>query len=129
MAQQPLEIILLRQWATHLAIPIWIAGMDGNLIFYNEPAEALLGIRFDEAGEMPLDQLSEIFNIADTDGSPIPPDEIPLGIALMRRRPAHRALRYRALDGVWHDAEITAFPIEGQGGRELGAVALIWKLP
>jgi PAS domain-containing protein len=128
MAQQPIEIILLRQWATHLAIPIWIAGMDGNLIFYNEPAEALLGVRFDEAGEMPLDQLSEIFSIADTDGSSIPPEEIPLGVALMRRRPAHRILRYRALDGVWHDAEVTAFPIEGQGGRELGAVALIWKL-
>jgi PAS domain-containing protein len=126
MAQQPIEIILLRQWATHLAIPIWIAGMDGNLIYYNEPAEQLLGARFEDVGEMHVEQLSDIFSVLDEYGNAIPTEDIPLTIALVRRRPAHRALRYRALDGVWHDAEVTAFPVEGQGGLALGAVVLIW---
>ena len=52
MPQQPLELILLRQCASHLAMPIWIMGPDGNLLFYNEPAEPILGRRFDEAGEL-----------------------------------------------------------------------------
>jgi PAS domain-containing protein len=127
MAQQPIEIILLRQWATHLQIPIWIAGMDGRLVFYNEPAEALLGVRFEDAGEMHVEQLSDIFSVLDEYGNAIEPHDIPLSVALMQRKPAHRPLRYRALDGIWHDAEITAFPVDGQGGKQLGAVALIWK--
>jgi PAS domain-containing protein len=106
---------------------MWIAGMDGSLLFYNEPAEALLGVRFEDAGEMHVEQLSDIFNALDEYGNAILATDIPLGIALMKRKPAHRALRYRALDGIWHDAEVTAFPVDGQGGVQLGAVALIWK--
>jgi PAS domain-containing protein len=127
MPQQPIEIILLRQWATHMAIPIWIAGMDGHLVFYNEPAEQLLGVRFEDAGEMHVEQLSDLFSVLDEYGNAIPPEDIPLSVALLQRKASHRALRYRALDGVWHDADITAFPIDGQGGLKLGAVALIWK--
>ena len=49
-AQQPVEMILLRQVASYLTIPIWMMDSDGNLVFYNEPAETLLGIQFDEVG-------------------------------------------------------------------------------
>jgi hypothetical protein len=55
MAQKEIELILLRQWASHMTLPIWVTGLNGDLIYYNEPAEALLGVRYDEAGEMPLD--------------------------------------------------------------------------
>jgi PAS domain-containing protein len=127
MAQQPIEMILLRQWATHLSTPIWIAATDGRLIFYNEPAESLLGVRFEDAGEMHAEQLADLFSALDEYGNAIPPGEGPLSVALKQRKPVHRAVRYRALDGVWHDAEITAFPVEGQGGLLLGVVALIWK--
>ena len=71
MPQQPIEIILLRQWATHMAIPIWIAGMDGHLVFYNEPAEQLLGVRFEDAGEMHVEQLSDLFSVLDEYGNAI----------------------------------------------------------
>jgi hypothetical protein len=30
-------------------------------------------------------------------------------------------------DGVWRKIEVTAFPVEGQGGRHLGAVAIFWE--
>lgn len=116
MAQQPIEIILLRQWATHLATPVWIAATDGRLIFYNEPAESLLGVRFEDAGEMHVEQLSDIFSALDEYGNAIPHGEGPLSVALLQRKPAQRALRYRALDGVWHDAEVTAFPLTARAG-------------
>jgi hypothetical protein len=32
-----------------------------------------------------------------------------------------------ALDGIKRRIEVTAFPIEGQGGRHLGAVAILWE--
>ena len=125
--QREIEIILLRQWASHMSLPIWVTGLDGDLVYYNEPAEALLGVRFDEAGAMPLANLSDTFQIAAADGSPLALDEFPLAVALQQRRPTHQRIRYRALDQVWHDVEVTAFPFEGEGRRPLGAIAIWWE--
>jgi hypothetical protein len=55
-AQRPIETIVLRQWASHMATPIWIAGAPGELPYYNESAEWLLGSRFDKAGHLPSKQ-------------------------------------------------------------------------
>ena len=49
---QPIEVILMRELAGHLATPIFVVNADGDLLFYNEPAEKLLGSRFDESGPM-----------------------------------------------------------------------------
>ena len=127
MAQQPVELILIRQWASYLTLPIFLVDAEGNLLFYNEPAEALLGCRYDEAGPMPLAELEQIFRTRASDGTAMPPEALPLGIALLQHRPAHGRLQFRGLDGVWRQIEITAFPVEGQGGRHLGAVALFWE--
>ncbi len=129
MPQQPIELILTRQWASYLAVPVWLVGDNGDLLYYNEPAEALVGRRYDESGEMPLAELPEIFAIlSDEDERPLPPEEQPLAIALWEHRPAHRRVRFRGLDGVWRRVDATAFPLEGQGGRRLGAVALFWEV-
>lgn len=127
MTQKDVELILLRQWASHLAMPVWIAGTEGELIFYNEPAESLLQRRFDEAGEMPLDQLSTLFKTAAEDGTPVSPAELPLGLALREGRPAHGRLRIETSDGVVRTIEITAIPLVVQGGRNLGAVVFFWE--
>lgn len=126
MTQKQIEIILMRQLASYLALPIFIVDPEGNLIFYNEPAEALLGRTFDEAGEMPMTEWSTIFEQTEEDGTPLEPDELPLVKALKTRRPAFRVLRITGLDGVRRRLEVTAAPLEGQGGRLLGAVALFW---
>jgi PAS domain-containing protein len=127
MGQKPIEIVLLRQLASYLAMPMMIFDVDGNLLFYNEPAEALLGLRFDETGEMPLAEWYRLLNLTDQDGSYLPLESRPLVIALKKRRAAHRALRFRSVDGVSRLVEATAFPLEGQGGRQLGAFVVIWE--
>ncbi|MDP9238763.1 MAG: PAS domain-containing protein [Chloroflexota bacterium] len=129
MAQREIEIILLRQWASHMSLPIWVAGTNGDLLYYNEPAEELLGVRFDEAGVMPLAKLAEIFQVTAADGSPMRADDIPLAVALQKGQPSHQRLRYCGLDGAWRDVELTAFPFEGEGRRPLGAVAIWWEVP
>ena len=50
MAAHEIEIILNRQLADCLSIPVFITDTIGNLIFYNEPAEEVLGKRFEETG-------------------------------------------------------------------------------
>lgn len=128
MAQKEIELILMRQCASYLAMPMFVAGSDENVLFYNESAEALLGRRFDEAGGMSLEELPTMFQLTAEDGSPLPLDAFPLAIALRQRRPAHRRLQYRALDGILRKVEVTAFPLEGQRGRHLGGVAIFWEV-
>jgi PAS domain-containing protein len=107
---------------------MWVVDVEGNLVYYNEPAEQLLGRRFDEAGKINANELAEIFVTTDLDGEPLSAKEIPLVIALSERLPAHRQLRFRGFDGHWHDIEVAALPIEGQGGRLLGALAAFWEM-
>ena len=49
---QPIQIILMRQLAGYLSVPMFLVGPNGDLLFYNEPAETILGRRFDETGTM-----------------------------------------------------------------------------
>lgn len=126
MAQKEVEIILMRQLASYLSMPIFVVDPDGTLLFYNEPAEALLGRQFDEAGEMPMSEWSTIFSPSDETGRPLRPDELPLVSALQNGQPARRAIWITGLDGVSRKIDIIAFPLVGQGHRLLGAAAILW---
>ena len=125
--QQPVEMILLRQLASYLALPIWMMDEGGNLVYYNEPAESLLGIQFDDAGPLHAEQLAEMFRTTDLDGNPLDDDDLPVVAAFARRHPAHGQVRFCGMDGVWRDVEISAMPIEGQGQRFLGVFATFWE--
>jgi PAS domain-containing protein len=127
MPQQAIEVILMRQLASYLAMPIFVVDPAGNLLFYNEPAEALLGRRYEEAGEMPLEEWLQILQPTTVEGSPLPSEALPLVIALQQRQAAHLAFQIRGLDGVSRQLEVTAFPLDGQGGCHLGAVAIFWE--
>jgi PAS domain-containing protein len=128
MRQQEIEVILMRQLASYLAMPVLLVDAEGNIVYYNEPAETLVGRRFDEAGAMPKEVWSTVFRIRDERGAPIPADALPLMIALRDRLPVHRRLQMTGLDGISRVIESTAFPLEGQGGRHLGAVAIFWSV-
>ena len=127
MSQQAIEVILARQLADYLALPVFLVDPEGNLIFYNEPAEKILGHRYEETGPMPAQQWSTIFLPTDEDGNRLEPDQLPLMIALQQNRPAHSGFWIRGLDGVLRRIEVSAFPLVGQSNRHLGAVALFWE--
>jgi PAS domain-containing protein len=124
----PIQIILARQLAGYLSVPLFLVDPRGTLIFYNEPAEVILGKRFDETGAMAAEEWSSAFLPIDEKGEPIPPEELPLRITLSRQRPAYRRLRIRGLDGVLRSLEVAAIPIAGLEGEFLGAAALFWEL-
>ena len=44
------EVSLARALAKSLVIPIFIVDPEGVLLFYNEPAETILGQRFEDTG-------------------------------------------------------------------------------
>jgi PAS domain S-box-containing protein len=129
MNQQEIEVILARQLADYLALPIFLVDQEGNLLFYNEPAEKILGHRYEETGPLPAAEWATIFQPTDEDGRPLPPDQLPLIVALREARPAHSGFWIRGLDGVLRQIEVIAFPLIGQSDRHVGAVAIFWEQP
>ena len=121
------EVILMRQAASYLALPIFVVDPKGDLIYFNEPAEQLLGRRYEETGEMPLDDWATVFTPTDEAGDTVPPEALPLVVALQERRPAHSEFWITGLDGFRHHLSVTAFPLIGQNERDLGAVAIFWE--
>lgn len=127
MSQQEIEVILSRHLAEYLAMPIFIVNPEGDLMFYNEQAEAILGRRYNETGAMPASEWSTAFHPADEEGNPIPPEELPLMIAIRERKPAHKIFHIRGLDGNMRRIEVTALPLIGQANRFLGGIAIFWE--
>jgi PAS domain-containing protein len=129
MSQQEIEVILSRHLAECLAMPIFIVNPEGDLIFYNEPAEAILGQSYTETGMMPANEWATVFQPFDSEGNPLAPDKLPLMIALREHHPAHRLFNILGKDGVTREIEVTAFPLIGQADRFLGAIAIFWENP
>ncbi|MDP9183526.1 MAG: PAS domain-containing protein [Actinomycetota bacterium] len=126
MTQREVELILVRQLASYLTIPIFVVDPEGTLIFFNEPAEVFLARRFDETEELSLDEWTELVNPANLDGSPLRHDQRPITTSLEEHRPAHAKIWITNQLGESREIEVTTFPIVGQAGRDLGAVALFW---
>jgi PAS domain-containing protein len=128
MSQQEIEVILSRHLAEHLVMPIFIVDPAGDLIFYNHPAENILGCKYNETGLMPANEWSTIFEPVDRDGKPLPPEDLPLMIAISQRCPAHKTFWIRGMDGNLREIEATAFPLKAQAERFLGAIAIFWEV-
>ena len=124
----PLEIILIRQLAGYLSVPVFLVDPNGNLLFYNEPAETLLGRRFEETGAMPATEWSTVFTPLDDESKPIPPEALPLMITLKSQRPVYKRMHIRGLDGLARHIEVASIPIAGLRGDFLGAAALFLEL-
>ncbi len=123
----PIEIILSRQLADCLSMPVFITDTVGNLIFYNEPAENLLGTRFEETGEMKVETWGTIFKPKDEDGNVMPPENLPLVRTLKDQYPYHKSFWIESMKGNTEKISVTSYPIIGRAGNFVGAVAIFWE--
>jgi len=126
--QKNLVLILAREFASKLAEPMLVTDADGNLVFYNEPAEDVLGRAFSEAGELAADRWASSFHAEAPDGTPMPLEQMPAGIALVERRPATGVVRFTGLDGVTRTISVTGIPLFAHRDEFVGAVAIFWEL-
>ena len=127
MASQPIELILARQFADSMSMAVFIVDPEGNLIFYNEAAEGILGIRFAETGALPVEEWATIFSPMDINGKPLPPEGLPLVQTLGNQQPAHGSFYIDNQREKRLYITVTSIPIEGRPDRYLGAMALFWK--
>jgi len=125
VAQKPIELILARNLMSALSTPAFLVDEGGILVFYNEPAGALLGKRFEEVGKVGPGEWGAMFGPFDENGAPIPYDDLPLVVSVRRGRPAHAKFRIRSAEGAEHEIEASAFPILTPHGSR-GAIAVFW---
>lgn len=128
MKAYDIELILSRQLAECLSIPVFITNTEGTLLFYNEPAEEILGKRFEETGEMSAEEWGTIWKPLDDAGNRLKPEDLPLVKTINTCLPHHGSFWIESLKGHNHKISVTAYPIVGRGNRYLGAVAIFWKV-
>lgn len=122
-------LILAREFATRLATPMFVADADGRLVFYNEPAERVIGRSYSEAGEMAPETWGAMLEIEDLDGNPLSLEVRPSGIALLERRPSHQVVQITGLDGAKRIVSVTAFPLFAHADELVGIVLIFWEEP
>lgn len=125
----PIELILSRQLAECLGMPVFLTDTVGNLLFYNEPAENILGKRYEDTGEMAVEEWGTIFKNKDDAGNSIPPEELPLVKTLSDRLPYHKTFWIESLQGTAERISVTSYPIIGRPDTFLGAMAIFWRAP
>jgi PAS domain-containing protein len=128
MGQRSVEIVLMRQLASYLAVPILIVDRNLDLLFFNESAEPILGRRFEETGEIHRGTWSRLFQPTDANGVPIPRDEQPLALAIDQNEPSYRRAWLTGLDGVARVIQGLAFPLDTRDAGLVGAAGIFWEI-
>lgn len=121
-------ITLAQEFASSMNTPVFIVDPEGNLLFYNEGAEKVLGRRFDQTGMMPASTWTRIFYPTDESGRPLLPEGLPLVTALSEHRPEFRTFWIQGIDNVRRLIGVAAVPITAADQRVVGAMALFWEV-
>lgn len=122
-----LLLILAREFASNLATPMTVVDAAGSIVFFNEPAERVFGRTYGETGELSSEEWESLLAVERLDGTPMPLDAMPAGVALFERRPAHDTVRITGLDGRKRRISVTAFPLFAHPDDLVGAVAIFWE--
>ena len=126
-AQHPVEIILARSLMSNLTTPAFLVDVAGTLVFFNDAAADILGLRFEEAGPLPAQDWGTRFVPRDESGAPIDVPDLPLSVALTTGQPAHGRMWLLTAAGEDRGIEAHALPIVGATGMR-GAIALFWDI-
>jgi PAS domain-containing protein len=122
-----LVLILAREFASNLATPAAVADDRGQLVFYNEAAEEIVGVPFAETGELPMDEWTATFSPRTLDSEPLPPERRPARIALDEQRASHQRFLITSRDGVDREVAVTGFPLFAHADEFVGVMAIFWR--
>lgn len=125
-AQKPLELILARNLLTAVSTPALLVDNQGDMLFYNEAAAALVGRSFEETGRLAADDWHRVFGLL--------PESTPAGedaeqrftAAVMAGRPVRGDFRIRAASGEEIEIEAAALPLIADGAAPSGAMIMVW---
>ena len=122
-----LVLILARELASNVATPIFIVDATGTLVFYNEPAERIIGRSFAQVGEIAASEWGAMLKPENLAGEKVSRTAVPPGIAFLEQRPAHQKMQITGFDGQKRRLAITAFPLFAKADEFVGAVSIFWE--
>lgn len=125
-SQRHIALILAKDLAANVATPMLLVDSKGDLVFFNEPAERILGRPYAEA-QMSSAELAKTFKPVDETGAPIPLEGLPLATAFRSGVASRGELRIQAADGVARDLEVMAVPLFAHVGELVGGLAVFWE--
>jgi PAS domain-containing protein len=125
-AEQPLELILARNLVSIVSVAAVLVDVDGGIVFFNDAAAEIGGRRFEETGALAADEWNAQYGPLDSEGNPVPLDELPLNVAVRESRPAYGRFWIRADRGLL-EIEAAALPLVGPAGYH-GALVVFWPL-
>ena len=125
---KPIQLILARQLASSMATAIMLFDAEGNLVFYNEPAESVLNSRFDETGEIGVEEVLKVVSAADEDRQPLSREARPGWVARLERRPITRTIWLSCNNGPWRRWQAAAVPIIAEQGELHGVMQFFWEV-
>ncbi len=126
-ALKSLALIRAKHLAESVTTPVLLADGEGNMIFFNEAAEELLGSRFTDVGPQPAEDWQQRFKVRARDDSPFPLEAMPGWIALQGERPGLGHLRFTTLEGADRFIAVCAIPLFAQATQFEGAMILFWQ--
>lgn len=122
-----LPLILARELASNLAMPMFLVDTRGMLVYFNDAAELVIGKPFAELGAIDALEFGSVLHMTQPDGELVRRRDSPAGIAFADRRPSHQHLLVTGYDGVRRAIEATAYPLLGARDELHGVVVVFWQ--
>ncbi|MFN2626363.1 MAG: PAS domain-containing protein [Mycobacteriales bacterium] len=123
-----LALILARELASNVAVPMFLVDSENTLVFYNEAANVAFGGPFGKTGELRHGEWAPRFNPTKPDGTPYQREQMPMVIALQERRPAYGEHLATDPDGRRRRVALTAIPLFSSPEDFVGVIATFWEV-
>jgi PAS domain-containing protein len=124
--QRHIALILAKDLAANLATAMLVADAEGEIVFFNEPAERILGRPYAET-QMTTTDLARAFRPVDEAGEPVPLADLPLATAFRTGIPSRGGFWIEAADGHRRYLEVVGVPLFAQVDRLVGGLAVFWE--
>jgi PAS domain S-box-containing protein len=124
--QRHIALILARDLAANVASAMLLVDESGDLVYFNEPAERLLGRPYAEA-QMTRADLAKAFKPVDRTGAPVPLQELPLATAFRTGLPSRSGFWIETADGRRPYIEVVGIPLFARIGDLVGGLAIFWE--
>jgi PAS domain-containing protein len=125
-SHKSLPLILAREFAANVAIPIFLVDNENTLVYYNDAASVAFGGPFGQTGELRHGEWAAKFNPTQPDGTPYDRKDLPLVIALEERRPSHGVNLVTSPDGDRRLVEFSALPLFCSPDDFAGVLVAFW---
>jgi PAS domain-containing protein len=122
-----LPLILAREFASNVAVPIFLVDDTNTLVYYNDAAAVAFGGPFGQTGELRHGEWAARFNPTRADGTPYDRKELPLVVALEERRPAHGVNMVNDPRGGRRMVEFSALPLFSSPEDFAGVLVAFWE--